>query len=169
MSAGVTRSGDDVAQRVAAAPAGRHQRHSCFVGKTPFCFCLATRTPSDTPTVGAAHPAGRLQAGRFILDLTDASCAETSAIFIVCLLVPLQQGALLQQNLKKNSPLLKQQHNLLLRISLFHIKCTKQTQYLLSTAFNLCHKASDCSAIIHLQPHLIFSVIRAPNSRGGAS
>lgn len=70
---------------------------------------------------------------------------------------------------KKKQPALRQQHNLLSRISLFHIKCTKQTQYLPRTAFHLCHKASDCSVIIHLQPHLIFSIIRVPNSRGGAS
>lgn len=100
--AGVTRSGDDVAQCVAAAPAGPRRRHLCFGEKHHFVFVWQHRPPSDTPTVGAAHPVGRLQAGRFILDLTDASCAETSAIFIVCFLVQeLQQGALLEKNLKK--------------------------------------------------------------------
>lgn len=113
MSAGVTRSRDDAAQRAAVAPAGRHQRHLCFVEKHHFVFVWQHGPPSDTPTDGAAHPAGGLQVGRFILDLTDSSRAGTSAKFIVCLLVLLQQGALLRQNSLAKQKKKKKKNNLL--------------------------------------------------------
>lgn len=136
MSAGVTRSGDDKAQRAAAAPAGRHKQHLCFVEKHHFVFVWQHGPPSDTPTVGAAHPAGRLQAGHFgcdrcflFADICNIYCLLVGSIATRCPVAEL---------LKKTQPTLKQQHHLLLRISLFHIKCTKQTQYLLSAAFNLC-------------------------------
>lgn len=49
-SAGVTRSGDDAAQRAAVGPAGQHQRHLCFVEKHHFVFVWQHGPPSDTPT-----------------------------------------------------------------------------------------------------------------------
>lgn len=71
----------------------------CVLWKNTILFLSGNTDPLQTH-LGSELLIQRGDYRRVILDVTGASCSQTSAIFIVCLLVPLQQGALLQ-NLKK--------------------------------------------------------------------
>lgn len=86
MFAGVTRSGDDAAQRAAVAPRWATSATFVLCGKTPFCFCLATRTPFRHTHGRSCSPGGGTTGGSLHFGFDRCfSCRDVCNIY--CLLV----------------------------------------------------------------------------------